>query len=278
MGVSESSLKRWCDQGLIRSGKTPGGHRRLEMRDVVQFLRENNRPLVHAEAIGLPAGLGQDAAPESSGKRSPLTQALTDGRDAECHRILFDRYLAGAGVVELFEQLVTPAMHELGDLWTCGTIDVFHERRACEIVSRLIHDLRAMMPRPSADAPLAIGGAPAGDNYQLATNMVEMTLHDAGWKAESMGSDIPFASLLAAAEEKQPDLMWMSLTSSGSDSGQAAADLRDKLVAFAERLPEKARLVVGGRAVEQSALESAGRVTVCRSLRDLVSFAEQQRG
>ena len=36
LGVSESSLKRWVDKGLIRASKTVGGHRRLELDAVLE--------------------------------------------------------------------------------------------------------------------------------------------------------------------------------------------------------------------------------------------------
>ena len=35
IGVSESTLKRWCDRGLIPMTKTAGGHRRMEVEAVV---------------------------------------------------------------------------------------------------------------------------------------------------------------------------------------------------------------------------------------------------
>lgn len=36
--VSESSVKRWCDQGLIRTQRTAGGHRRIERSSLRRFL------------------------------------------------------------------------------------------------------------------------------------------------------------------------------------------------------------------------------------------------
>ena len=38
LGVSESSLKRWCDKGLIPTERTAGGHRRLPLAGVLDFL------------------------------------------------------------------------------------------------------------------------------------------------------------------------------------------------------------------------------------------------
>ncbi|MEI7906240.1 MAG: helix-turn-helix domain-containing protein, partial [Bacteroidota bacterium] len=36
--VNESTVKRWTDKGSLRCIKTPGGHRKYKMKDVVQFM------------------------------------------------------------------------------------------------------------------------------------------------------------------------------------------------------------------------------------------------
>ena len=55
LGVSESSLKRWCDRGLIPMVRTAGGHRKLPISGVLSFLRETQHELVSPELLGLPA-------------------------------------------------------------------------------------------------------------------------------------------------------------------------------------------------------------------------------
>ncbi len=39
IGVSESSLKRWCDKGMLATQRTAGGHRRLTIEAVLEFVR-----------------------------------------------------------------------------------------------------------------------------------------------------------------------------------------------------------------------------------------------
>ena len=266
IGVSESSLKRWCDQGLIPSGKTPGGHRRLHVGDVLEFLRETNRPLVKPELIGLPAGSGR-ASRSCESSQELLAAAVSSGDEARCRRILLDHYLAGAPVVQICENLITPVMHQLGDGWECGDLEIYQERRACEIFSRLLYDLRAIMPRCSATAPLAIGGAPHQDHYQLPTTMVEMTLMESGWHTESLGANLPYATLLAAAQEKQPKLFWLSVTHASQPE-----ELATEIESFASELPAETKLYVGGRAFEVGRITEVEGATLCRSLAELVSL------
>ena len=71
IGVSESSIKRWVDGGLIGATKTAGGHRRIPINEAVRFLRDRQSSLVKPEAIGLndvASLLGHDAAELASGR------------------------------------------------------------------------------------------------------------------------------------------------------------------------------------------------------------------
>ena len=39
MGATAASVASWIDRGLLKAGKTPGGHRRVEVGDFLEFLR-----------------------------------------------------------------------------------------------------------------------------------------------------------------------------------------------------------------------------------------------
>ncbi|OYW17913.1 MAG: hypothetical protein B7Z55_11620, partial [Planctomycetales bacterium 12-60-4] len=54
IGVSESSLKRWCDRGILPTVRTAGGHRRIPTSGVLKFLQQSGHPLVQPEVLGLP--------------------------------------------------------------------------------------------------------------------------------------------------------------------------------------------------------------------------------
>ena len=58
LGVSESSVKRWCDQGAVPTQYTRGGHRRIALASVVEMVRQGKWQLVQPEALGLPPTSG----------------------------------------------------------------------------------------------------------------------------------------------------------------------------------------------------------------------------
>ena len=41
INVSESSVKRWCDKGVIPTQYTAGGHRRIPLSGLMEFLRSS---------------------------------------------------------------------------------------------------------------------------------------------------------------------------------------------------------------------------------------------
>ncbi|MDX1946505.1 MAG: B12-binding domain-containing protein [Pirellulaceae bacterium] len=269
IGVSESSLKRWCDQGLLPSQATPGGHRKLPLSGVMEFLRQGKHALVDPTAIGLPMGTG--GKPRSL-KRSlvPLRDALVAGEDASCRRILLDLYLDGLPLCHLCDELLMPVFAEIGEMWHCGDIEVYRERRACRLCSRALHELRSLLPPPAADAPVAMGGAPQGDIYELPTTMVEIVLREAGWQATSLGSTLPLTTLAAAITENRPKMLWLSV----SYLAEEQAFLADyaELAAVAAG---KTALVVGGRGLTAEVRSRMQFTAYCADLRELKALLPQ---
>lgn len=268
IGVSESSLKRWCDDGRIPVVRTAGGHRRLPISGVVAFLRESGHAVVDSGALGLPAvsGTGPRTLQHA---RHRLHESLLSGDDEAARRAVLDLYLAGHRVSAICDEVVAPTFAELGEGWECGDVAVFQERRACEIALRVLHELRALLP-PVAGGPVAVGGSPEGDPYHLPSTMVELVLRARGWRACTLGSHLPFDTLVASLAATRPALFWLSVTHVADEAA---------LVAGCERLFEATRaagipFVVGGRGLTESRRARLRYTVHCDSLGRLEDFLD----
>ncbi len=268
LGVSESSVKRWCDQELLPTVRTAGGHRRLLISDVLQYVRQNQLPLVHPQLLGLPATVrpGQRALSRAV---DPFAAALIHGDLDLARRIVFDLYLAGEKLVVLFDSLFAPVFQNIGQLWECKSVDVYQERRACELSRRLIEELRFSIAKPATTAPLAVGGTPEGDPYQLATTMAELALQEAGWNALSLGASLPFDSLTAALLRLEPRLFWLSVSHVPD---------REEFVRGHQRLYQAARtagvpVIVGGNVLDPELRRLISFTSYGDTLQHLVEFA-----
>ena len=271
MSVSESSVKRWCDREIIPSVKTLGGHRRITLEGLHRFLRESGRELIRPELLGL-AALPVNRRPQIRGTDDPLQKSfrnsLARGDESECRILLRRRIKAGWSRWEAAEDLITDAMQGFGDAWDCNQLVVYQERRGCEIAMRLIYELRGELTPPAPQAPIAIGGTPEGDPYQLPTALVELALREVGWQATSLGCGLPLGSFLQAARDYRPDLVWLSVSSIADEASFVAAERE-----LADSLGDKTPLLVGGRALSDDVRPQLHYTAHCDSLRHLVDLA-----
>ncbi|MEO8495048.1 MAG: B12-binding domain-containing protein, partial [Planctomycetota bacterium] len=270
--VSESSVKRWCDSGVIPTQYTAGGHRRITMAGVLEFVRSGRYELVHPEALGLPPTSGQSTRVVIRASEQ-LTEALIAGDDARCRQIAIDIYLAEHNISVLCDDVFAAAFREIGSRWSCGEAEVYQERRGCEITLRVLHELRSILPAPPADAPLAIGGATSGDQYSLGTTMVELVLRDAKWNAVSLGDNLPFETLAAAIKEHRPKLFWLSCSH--------IADEPDFLTGYRQLYDEfgmDVAFVVGGFALTDQIRQKMKFSSYCDNMQHLEGFAQTLRG
>lgn len=80
MGVSEATVKRWCDRGLIQPTRTVVGHRRLSIGTVLAFIRENGKKLVAPASMELPASVGRGSLTIEQASRQ-FRQVLVAGEE-----------------------------------------------------------------------------------------------------------------------------------------------------------------------------------------------------
>lgn len=236
-------MKRWCDAGIIPATKTAGGHRRFRRAEVIAFLKHRQQDFHDPSAIGLP-DFSETSVADSADARRQLLQALIEGDETKCTRLILFLYIKGMEMFDLVDQVLAPTFVAIGDRWAKGELDVYQERRACEICLNALRELRTVLTAPGADSMTAIGGAIEQDQYSLPTLSIELTMTSLGWKAESLGNNLPLTSLLNAAMAKRPDLMWIS-ASHIADS----ANFIESFNRFASQIPSNTTLVVGGRAV-----------------------------
>jgi methanogenic corrinoid protein MtbC1 len=266
--VSESSVKRWCDKGVIPTRYTAGGHRRIAISSLMEFLREGSYHLAHPEALGLPPTSGKTTRVIGRAL-GQLTDALLNGDESRCRQIAVDLYLAEHSISVICDEVFAAAFREIGDRWACGEAEVYQERRGCEIATRVLHELRILLAPPTSDSPLAIGGAAEGDQYSLGTTMAELVLRDARWNANSLGDNLPFESLSAAIRENRPKLFWLSC----SHIVDEAEFLRGYQELYDEFSMDVA-FVVGGYALTEEVRQQMKFSAYCDTMQHLEGFAQ----
>ncbi len=250
VGVSESSVKRWIDDGRIAASRTVGGHRRVNVEEAARYIRAAGLALDRPERLGLEdlsayARTGTDDADLGE----TLFDHLTRGRTAGAAGLLQARFLAGASVAQLVDGPLAHAMTRVGALWRSSPEGILTEHRATETAIQAVIRLRALLP-PVFDGPVAIGCAPSGDPYVLPSLAASAVVEDEGFRAVNLGPQTPLDTLATGAVAFRACLAWVSFSSVEGPRG-----LRRDVLKLAKRLRSSgAVLVVGGSQVDRLAL------------------------
>ena len=269
IGVSESSLRRWVDAGLLPSVKTAGGHRRIALADAVQYIRNTHAMVVRPEVLGL-ADLaatpprGGDAADDER-----IYETLHAGDGMRFLSMVTMMYVSGRSLAGIFDGPIRKAMQRVGELWRHDAKGILVEHRAMDLCVRAICQFRQMLPVPPADAPLALGASVEADPYILPTMMSAAILEDAGFRAVNFGPNTPVQLLSEAAAEHNAKLVWLSI-SSPSEPEKLLARIDELAKTLARR---STHLVLGGRVVRDFATKDQPNLHVLHSMAELSAFA-----
>jgi excisionase family DNA binding protein len=266
LGVGVTTVKRWVDEGILPAHRTPGGHRKLLLADVLRLAREGRFPQVD---LGLLDGSAHDP-PEPERLRRDLVAALLRGDDARVRLLLRRAYFGGLPPEQLADDVVGPAMTRVGHDWEHHRIDAWHEHRGTMLCAAALHELRGRLTeRPVADRPLAVGGGPEDDPYLLANLLIELVLLDLGWDVINLGPNTPLPSVTRVLRAVRPRLFWLSVSYLQDAAGFTAA--YRETFAEAERL--KVAVAVGGRGLTPELRAAIPYTTYGDGLAHLASFA-----
>ncbi len=266
IGVSESSVKRWCDDDRLKATYTPGGHRKIKVAEALDFIRRSSHGIVDPDSIGLPRNISHTKV-DLGNAYQLLTDALIAGLEVDARTIILDLYLQNNPLEAIFDQVICPSFASIGEKWGCGEVAIYQERSACMICSRILDRVDEMLPR-SSTAPLALGSSLTGDFYELPTQMVSLVGRAQGFQTRSLGANLPASTLVEAVENYGPKWVWLSVSYIAE---------KNHFVAEVNRLwdvltTKGIHLVLGGRALTTDIRSQISYTTCCDSMTDLANF------
>ena len=108
--VSDATVKRWEDAGVLNSERTSGGHRRFRAEEVARFQRE--------QGLGLKQSHGDESVTKWTNRArdkkvysdSAFLQSLIDGGEEAATNFFITAHLKGKPLTEIIDRLICPAM------------------------------------------------------------------------------------------------------------------------------------------------------------------------
>jgi excisionase family DNA binding protein len=269
VGLSESTLKRWVDSGMVAAAKTPGGHRRIPRSEAIRLIRDSNLSLLDPGLLGVPDVETVRESPTPPGLEGlRLFDLLREGHERHVRGLIISLYLSGRSTVEICDGPMREAMHRIGELWKHADSGIYMEHRASDIMVSALNHLRGLVSPAPAGAPVAIGASPTGDPYVIPSLAAGIVLESAGMRASNLGPNLPINALRAAADDLSPALVWLSLSRDDVPSATV-----QEIVRLGEHLASKnIGLVIGGRS--RGLVPPSAKAHHAMSMGELVAFAK----
>ena len=291
VGVSESSLKRWADNGRLTVERTVGGHRRIHRSEVLRFVREAGLRVRRPDLLGLSSPAvptdGSGRVVDAPDPADTLFDQLSDGDAQGTHAFLLNLYLEGMPIAEICDGPVKEAMHRIGEVWHCERErGIVIEHRATAALLQAIASLRAVVtpapapgggpgdagasPGPREGKPVVLGGSPTGDPYLLPSILTAWVLADAGCDDVNLGPETPPEAFVHAVEDHKPLVAWIACACGGARP--ANEDLKRILRALQ---PHGGSLVIGGRGFVDAPPPPLPGMSFCRSMAEVRGFVDE---
>mgnify|MGYP001812623270 CR=1 FL=1 len=272
IGVSESSVRRWADDGQIQIARTAGGHRKILRTEAIRFIRETSADVLRPDLLEIsePNHRFQRSAAFGA-QHDQLFKALKRGDAEIVNGLLIRMYLNGVSVAEICDGPIRHAMYKIGTMWPKQKRAILVEHRATSICIDALHQLRSTFAKSTIRRnAVAVGGAPENDPYVLPSLMVTTVLADVGYRAVNLGPNTPLTVISQSASELNAKLAWISFT-----SPVPKAETEVSLQQAAKRLSrKKTHLAVGGQASSKYQLPSGKHTHAFRSLSEMADFAK----
>lgn len=113
------------------------------------------------------------------------------------------------------QEVIIPALREIGDAWYRGDIRVTTEHFASAYLRGKLLSLLQAYPTKRG-APLILIGCAPMEQHELGTLMMAVLLRSEGYRIEYLGPDIPIEDLAEYARYEHPDMIILSATSESS--------------------------------------------------------------
>jgi len=275
--VSESTIKRWADAGLLKCQKTIGGHRKFDIDEVSRFQNHSGLVALQRRALKEDGDAGDLenilSAPDFPRIVQLYKEKSLAGQERAVADLVTQAFLHGMSMPTICEKIIKPAMWEIGELWREGKAEVFEEHLATFATIQALTELQALVPKKRSQNRLALVGCSEGEFHQVATMMVRYLLEAEGWKVISLGTHTPLFSFSDAINKFKPELVCISTTI--VDNLERVARDFNALQRTASR--HGTRVVVGGMALENEATRARLRGALYVStLYELLSLVRKQ--
>ena len=282
-GLSPDLLRAWERRyQVVAPGRTAGGQRLYSEADV-ERLTLLRRATLYGHAISQIAELenqelvrlldqgrggGSEVAPPPAGDAvQALRERCLDAvrwMDGALLDSLLRRAALNLGPLRFAEEVITPLVTDIGELWHRGDVRVVEEHLATSVIRQVVSGLMSF-GYGAGEGPVLIAATTRSQHHEVGAMLAAAIGASRGWRAVYLGPDLPGEEIGLAAERTDASAIALSLVFPSDDPA-----VLDDLTQLSGTVRGRCPIYAGGPAADHFAadLERLG-VTRLASLTDL---------
>lgn len=211
--TSHSSLRFLQREGMVNPMRTVGGHRLYTPGDLDRVrrikrwqeqrlsLHEIRQRLEKMDALASTAQISQRF----------LDLAIHGDMDGAAQAVLHADDL-GLPLAQTFDEVLRPALVEVGERWVTGFLTVAQEHEVSELTRDLIATLSHRHAPAIGREPVIVATCVADEQHDLGVRMLCAVLRQRGARLHYLGASVSPPFLVEAVKERRPDIVLLSVS------------------------------------------------------------------
>lgn len=275
--VNDSTVKRWTEKGSLKCIKTPGGHRKYKIKDVVGFMDSFEYdvtdlivpPKEKLQSISVSTDYAI-LTKDFNSLTDIFYNTILEGNRENTFQLLNLLYVNRITQVELFDKIVFPAFNKIGMKWMTKEIGVEQEHLASNTALHSILKLQDNIKKKPNHGKIALCGCLEGEYHEIGITCVNNVLEANGWTTYYLGANLPVESFIDAIENYVPTIVCVSSMTPKSQKQL----IEDCAAIFDTTQIISAKLIVGGIAASDKLKKRIAADKIPNSIAELMEFVD----
>jgi len=258
LGVNVATVKRWTDSGKLDCVKTVGGHRKFLLRHLAAFVMEHEKYSQRLSLLPLDNQLNLELSHQIlRADYVELIPYILD-RAISCDQssvktVLNGLYMVNQNLASIYDDLLTPVLHQIGELWMDGKLSVSQEHLASQTIRDGIIQLQDVVVKPEKSQGKAFVLTLSEELHDIPAKMVQHLLEQRGFQVLFSGQKTPAGDTISVFKSFSPERVYLS--SVYIKNVPEAQTEFEELQSLCEEFESK--LFVGGSGIAQLEIESS---------------------
>ncbi len=217
LGVNISTIKRWTDSERLPCIKTAGGHRKFLMEHLAEFLESNEKQKKNARFFSM-----QEKDEQQinllilRGDFNALIDFMFERAIRYDRRTLTSLmrglFLAQYPLYEIYDNLVTPVLHRIGDQWENNKLTVVEEHFASQAIKDALVRLQGVIALPEKEGEVVMLLNLPSELHDIGLKMADHILEYRGFRVLNSGQNTPLFRVEQVLENFRPSRLYVSST------------------------------------------------------------------